>query len=346
MINGIHQKQKLGLFFGLFLMLNSISIKKLAAQMTAGSTAYNFLELSNSAKSTSLGGLNISSMSNDLGLALYNPSLLNPEMNNQLQIGIKPYFAGIFQYDLSTVKYWDQKKITIGTHVHFLDYGNLNMTDVAGNNLGVIHPNDYAVQLSAAVDYLTNIRIGGSFKYINSNYGLYQSNALAMDIGLKYVSANKLNQVSILVKNMGTQIGAGSHQEQLPFNIILGWTKKLALAPLQFSLTADRLSVWNNSYYDPIFAQTQSAAAPSELQNIFNHLTLGTELFIGQQVDINLGYNFIRRYDLNVQNQDNSLNGFSAGMGLSLERFKIQYGTSFFQSNVSNHFSINYLLKK
>ena len=344
MIQSIHHKQKLGFFMTLFSLL--VLLNSSIAQTTAGNAVYNFLELPSSPKITALGGINISSIGNDLGLAMYNPSLLNEAMEHQLYIGIKPYFAGIQQYDVMNAQYWEQKKISWGLGVHYLDYGNINMTDVAGNDIGQMHPSDYAVQLSASSDYIPNIRIGSSLKYIHSNYGLYKSSDVAMDICLKYLSSNKLSQVSLLVKNVGMQIGSETHKQDLPFNLILGWTKKMEYAPLQFSLTADRLSVWNNSYYDPVYAQAQTASAPSQLQNVFNHLTIGSEIFIGQQVNIDLGYNIIRRYDLNIQDQSNGLNGFSAGMGLKLERMNLQYGGSFFQSNLYHHFSLTYQLKK
>ncbi len=316
------------------------------AQTTAGNAVYNFIELPYSAKITSLGGINISSIGSDLGQAMYNPSLLSPEMENQIHLGIKPFFAGIQQYDFNGVKYLDKHNITWSYGIHFMDYGNIKMTDYTGNEIGTMHPNDYLIQLSAATNYIEQFRIGGTLKYINSNYGLYKSSGVALDIALKYQSPNKLSQASLLVRNIGTQLGNTSNRQELPFNLILGWTKKLAFAPVQFSVTADRLSVWNNLYYDPEYAMVQGDAPPSSLQNVFNHLTLASEIFIGDQFNLNLGYNFIRRYDLNVQNQANGLNGFSTGIGIKLERINIDYGTSYFQRNMYHHFSITYQLKK
>lgn len=339
-------KYKLGYRIALFLIFGVIHNSLVSAQTTAGNAIYNFIELPNSAKMTALGGVNISSIGNDMGLAMYNPALLNSAMNNELQIGVKPYFAGIQQYDLYGAKYAERQKITWAMGVHFLDYGSINMTDIAGNEIGWMHPNDYSIQFSGASDYIPHFRIGSTIKYISSSYGLYKSNAFALDIGLKYLSTDQLTQISLLVKNIGTPIGSDAHHQELPFNILLGWTKKMEFAPLQFSLTADRLSVWNNLYYDPIYANAQSITTPNQLQNIFNHLTVGSEIFIGKQVDIDLGYNIIRRYDLNIQNQSNGLNGFATGVGLNLDRIKVQYGTSFFQSNAYHHFSINYHLKK
>jgi hypothetical protein len=342
MIKYFHNLQKLGFFMALFIFYANTML----AQTTAGNASFNFLTLPYSAKATALGGMNISALGSDLGLAMFTPSLLNKEMNGQLQVGINPYFAGIQQYDMIGVRYWEQQHITTGLGVHFLDYGNISMTDIAGNELGTMHPNDYAIQFSVATNYIQHFTIGSTLKFIQSNYGMYKSSGLAMDIGLTYLSPNKLMQSSILVTNLGTQITTNGTKQDLPFNLILGWSKKLEYAPIQFSITADRLSVWNRSYYDPQYADIYGTSPASSLQNLFNHLTLGTQLYIGEQVDVNLGYHFIRRYDLNVYNQSNGLNGLSAGLGFKLDRLQLQYGNSFFQTNLYHHFSVSYQVVK
>jgi hypothetical protein len=338
--------QKLGFSVSLILFAFVITPQSAIGQTTAGNATYNFLELPYSAKASSLGGINISSMGEDLGLAMYNPSLMRANMDGQLHLSIKPFYAGIQQYDVSGVNIWEKHQIALGWGIHYMDYGNISMTDYAGNDLGTMHPNDYAVQFSASKDYIENFRIGAALKFIHSNYGMYKSSGIAMDIGLTFLAPNKLSQASILVKNIGTQLSSIGNKQELPFNLILGFSKKLAYAPIQFSVTADRVSVWNNLYYDPIYANLKGDAAPSHLQNLFNHLILASELYIGDQVDFNLGYNFIRRYDLNVQNQANGMNGFSTGLGLRLDRMHLQYGTAFFQRNMYHHFSVTYKLKK
>ena len=187
MIKYFHYLQKLGFFMALFI----VDVNTIQAQTTAGNASFNFLSLPYSAKATSLGGLNISSMGSDLGLAMYTPSLLNNEMNGQMYVGVKPYFAGIQQYDVFGVHQWEKKNITTGFGVHFLDYGTIPMTDMAGNELGTMRPNDYMIQFSAATKYIENFRIGSSLKFIKSNYGMYKSSALALDIGLTYASPNQ-----------------------------------------------------------------------------------------------------------------------------------------------------------
>ena len=336
--------KKLGFFIALIFTL-FMQGTQVAAQTTAGNAVYNFLQLPYSAKATALGGINISTKS-DLGLAMFNPALLESTMDGDLHVSVKPYYASIKQYDFSGANYWKQKNIILGWGVHYMDYGSIQMRDVIGNDLGVIKPNDYAVQISLSTSYIQNFQLGTSLKLIQSNYGAYKSNGVAFDIGLVYSAPNDLSNASILVKNIGLQTKSYLQKEELPFNVIIGWTKKLENAPVQFSVTAERMSVWNNLYYDSTFSNMEGIKRPSSLKNVFNHLVIGGAFFIGEQVELNLGYNFIRRYELNVDNQQNFMNGFSAGFGLALNRTKLQYGNAFFQKNLCHHITLFYSLKK
>lgn len=347
-MTSIKKIQKLGFF----IVAQFFCFSNIVAQTTIGNiggresnSVYNFLNLPHSAKASALGGINISRMQPDLGLSMYNPSLLSPSMDSWLHLSVKPYLADIKQYDFNGAKYLERKKIVLGWGVHFMDYGNVAMTDIAGNSMGNFHPSDYNLQVSAATDYIKNIHIGTTLKFIQSNYGIYKSNGLAMDIGLRYQPVSELSQVSVLIKNLGTQLKTYVSKEELPFNLIVGWTKKLENAPFQFSLTAEKLSLWNLAYNDTSFNAQQGYSNPGSLQNLFNHLILAGEVFIGDQVSVNLGYNFMRRFDLNIQGQQNALNGFSTGLALQLSRIEIQYGNAFFQKNMYHHFSLMYNLK-
>ena len=344
MSNYLHRFQRLGFFMPMTILLCVLSNQS-RAQTTAGNSVFSFLQLPYSAKATALGGINISTK-NDLGLAMFNPALLQSTMDGEIQVSIKPYFAAIQQYDFSGAHYVAKKNLMLGWGIHYLDYGTIPMTDIIGNEQGSFHPNDYAVQFSAASSYIQNFQIGTTLKFIQSNYGIYKSNGVAMDIGLVYSAPNELTNVSMLIKNIGVQTKSYVRNESLPFNVILGVTKKLENAPIQFSITAERLSVWNNLYYDSTFSLLEGSKQPGKLQNVFNHLVLSGAFYLNNQVAINLGYNFMRRYELNVDNQQNGMNGFSAGLALSLSRTKIQYGNAYFQRNLYHHFTVMYSLKK
>jgi hypothetical protein len=317
----------------------------LFAQSTAGNAVYQFLKLPYSAKATSLGGLNISSIGNDIGLAMMQPALLSTKLDGEFQVSVKPYFAGIQQYDFNGANKLKSDWV-VGWGVHYMDYGSIAQTDVLGNEYGNINPNEYAIQVGIAKTYLENFHFGTQIKFIQSNYGQFRSNGIAMDVGLRFLSPNNLSQWSLLLQNVGTQLTYFQEKEELPLNLILGWSKKFANAPLQFSVTAERLSVWNDNYYDINFYNAEGYKKPGSLQHIFNHLVLGSQLYIGKNFELDLGYHFARRFELNLPNQVNSLNGMSAGFSFPYKRVQFQYGTGFFQRNSYHHFTLQYALKQ
>jgi hypothetical protein len=316
------------------------------AQSVGGNAVFNFITLSPSAKTTALGGLNISQIDADLGLAFNQPAFLNKSMDGQVHLSVKPYFASINQYNFNGAHFAQKYNTTIGWGVQYMDYGTIPMTDIAGNELGSFRPNEYAFQLSAATSYRNNFHVGTNLKFIQSSYGIYHSSGVAADVGIVYLPYSGLAQWALLVNNVGVQITKFNQKENLPFNITAGFSKKLANAPFQFSLTAQRLTVWDNAYSDLAFNSIEGYTNPSKYQNLFNHLILGTELKLGSSMSVLMGYNFLRRYDLNIQNQKNGLNGFSAGCSFLVNNIQLQYANAFFQNNLNHHFTILYQFKK
>ena len=67
---------------------------QLPAQTLGGNAVFNFLNQPISAKQASLGGLNISSIGKDLGLAFYNPALLRDDMHGGVNAGFYSFAQG------------------------------------------------------------------------------------------------------------------------------------------------------------------------------------------------------------------------------------------------------------
>src|SRR5689334_14950023 len=70
------------------------------AQTIGGNTVYNFLNLSNTPQLTGLGGVNISNISNDVGMSFNNPALLRESMHTQADFVFNSFYAGIKNYHL------------------------------------------------------------------------------------------------------------------------------------------------------------------------------------------------------------------------------------------------------
>lgn len=318
------------------------------AQSLGGNAVFNFLNQPNTAQLAALGGINVSNLSNDVGLAFNNPALLRKSMHQQVNASFNNFLAGIKNYSLTTAFYVDKAKTTASLGINYFNYGLSQQTDAAGNILGGFIANDYVVQLSASKQYKENWFLGATFKYINSNYGVYKSNALAADVALAFIDTTNFLQASLVVKNIGTQLkkyDAPTLKEELPFDVQLGITKKLAKAPLQFSLTAHHLQKFDILYNDTSFKATEGDDSYKKknyiAEKIFAHLVFAAQIFISEKVELTTGYNFLRRHDLNVYNTSNNLNGFTLGLGVLFKKFHFRYATGFYQRNMIHQVGIN-----
>lgn len=318
------------------------------AQSLGGNAVFSFINQSNNAQLAALGGINVSNISSDVGLAFHNPSLLRSTMHQQISTSFNNFLAGIRNYSLNTAYHFSSINTTTALGVNYFNYGTNTQTDAAGNVLGNFLTNDYLVQLSASKQYKENWYLGTTIKFINSNYGMYKSNGIAADFALTFLDTTKFFQVSLVIKNLGTQLrkyNAASNKEELPFDVQLGITKKLAKAPIQFSLTAHHLQRFDILYNDTIFKATEGDETFKQkkytLEKIFAHLVFSAQFFIHQKIEITTGYNFLRRHDLNVYNSTNNLNGMNLGFGVLLKKMHFRYASGFYQRNLFHQVSLN-----
>ena len=219
------------LFFYCFLIPESFS------QTLGGSTIFNFLKLPNTPQLTGLGGINVSQLSEDIGLSFNNPALLRPSMHTQANFVFNSFYGGIKNYHLMAGYHSQSLQTTFAAGVNYFTYGSIPETDAAGNELGTFKPTDYVVQLSASRRYMEHWYYGVTFKFIHSGYGQYRSSGIAADAGVVYSDTSSLLQIALVLKNMGAQLTryAGTSEQELPFDMQLGISKRLAHAPLQFS---------------------------------------------------------------------------------------------------------------
>lgn len=323
-------------------------IVQVRAQSLGGNAVFSFINQPNNAQLAALGGINISNISNDVGLAFHNPALLRSSMHQQINTSFNSFLAGMNHYSLNTAFHFTGINTTAALGVNYFNYGINTQTNAAGNVVGNFIANDYMVQLSASKQYKENWFLGSTIKFISSNYGMYKSNGIAADIALAFVDTSKFFQASLVIKNLGTQLkkySASAAREELPFDVQLGVTKKLAKAPIQFSLTAHHLQRFDILYNDTLFKAAEGDESFRQkkytLEKIFAHLVFSVQFFIHQKVEITTGYNFLRRHDLNVYNTSNNLNGMNVGFGVLLKKFHFRYTTGFFQRNLYHQVGLN-----
>lgn len=331
----------------LFLTIN------LTAQTLGGNAAFNFIKLPTSPQLSSLGGINVSNISNDAGLAFHNPALLNNEMHQQLHVSFNALYSSIKNYHASYTFHYRPLETNFSAGLQFLNYGSITQTDAAGNSFGNLRPSDYVLQLSASRKYMQKWQYGVSLKFIYSNYGIYRSSAIAMDAGVRYFDSLQKIQASLVLKNMGTQIKEyqGSRADDLPFDIQLGITKRLANAPVQFSVTAHHLHRFDILYNDTVFNNqndlSQNNSKKFTVDKLFRHFVFSAQFFISDKLEVSAGYHHLRRKELSVSNSSNGLTGFSFGAGALFRKIQIRYSRSQYQNNTGDHqLGLNIFLDK
>ncbi len=327
--------------------------QQVSSQTLGGNAVFNFLRLPNTPQLTALGGVNVSQVSGDVGLAYNNPALLNAGMHSQLNAVFNGFYSGISVYHLSMGYRSEKLKTNFLWGLNYFSYGSTAETDASGNILGNFRPTDWVMQVSASRDYLQKWNYGGTLKFISSNYGQYSSNGIAMDMGVLYHDTANLFSASILAKNMGVQLKKyeGTEADDLPFDLQIGISKRLEKAPLGFSLTGQRIHRFNIRYDDTLFnsenGYPNAADKKFSMGKLIDHLVLGATIYFGDRVEFNAGYNFLRRRELNIGREGNGLNGFSLGAGVMLGKIQVRYARSHYQGNSAyNQFGLNLKLNE
>ena len=307
------------------------------AQTLGGNAIFNFLKLPATPLLSAAGGVNISYQTNEAGLSANNPALLDSSMDTQVNVSFNSFLAGIKTYGLTGVRDLKKLNTVFGGHIYFVDYGSIPQTDAAGNQSGSFRPVDYVVQVSAGRKYMEKWKYGATLKFIHSGYQQFTSSAFAMDVGINYQDAGHLLSASLLARNMGFQVktyaGAG---EDLPFDIQIGLTKRLEKAPFGFSFTAKHVHRFNILYNDTTFNNENDLPANGNFFNkLLNHFVVAAHIYAGNNLEGTLGYNHLRRAELNMGATGNGLNGFSMGLRVKFQKLQVLYARSSYQRNIS-----------
>jgi hypothetical protein len=316
-----------------------------------GESVYEFLNLPPSARSAALGGNLIATHDEDPDLAFHNPALLNKKMHGRIGLSTVAYLAGINYGYAGYVHHLDSAGITLNAGMQYMAYGTFQRADATGLKQGTFGAAENAYHIGASKQY-DRLTYGASVKLITSRLDTYKSIGAAMDAGVTYQDTANQLVLSLVVKNLGTQITTYSEngeREPLPFDIQIGLSKQLEHLPFRFSVVYHDLHRFDIRYDDPnqiattnLFGDPDKSSANKSylVDKFFRHLIFGGELTISKNLVARLGYNYQRRQELTIDGRK-GLTGFSMGVSVRINRFRIDYGRSTYHvAGASNHFSI------
>lgn len=224
-----------------------------------------------------------------------------------------------------------KEKASWAVSANYVDYGKMKQTDENNIQMGEFSAKDIA--LAGYFSYMLGKNFVGGItaKFITSYIGDYNSIAVGFDLGINYYDPDEELSISAVAKNLGGQLKAYDEEyEKMPIDLQLGVTKRFENTPFRASATLVNLNHWDSG--------------------IKNHINLGAELLLGDNLWLGGGYNFRRADEMKISNgnvgEDSSHGaGFSFGGGINLERFhlNVAYGKYHVSSN-SLLINVNYKL--
>lgn len=337
-------KRKLRFYPLLLLLVSTLS----TYCQIGGSSAYNFLNIPVSARSSSLGGSSIGFKDSDINLVYDNPSNLDSSLHNHFSANYTNYIsdvnAGTFYYARKF------KKGAVGIGMQFLGYGKFEQREANGDLTGEFKSGDYALNAGYGRSFKSVFSVGANIKLIYSNYFNYYSVATALDLGAGYKGKKGFFTAGLALRNMGTSLKKNESEgfESLPFEINMGISQRVPNSPFRFHLQYGNLQKWDLGSNDPNYkAKTKEDTKTGEttvkkftLDNFSRHITLGADLVFGEKFFLTVAYNFGRRTQL-AFSQRKSLAGFSGGIGIKIKRFRFNYSyAQYTLGGGSNHIGI------
>lgn len=323
-------KFKISFYIFLFFIIPTIS-------QVGGENIYQVLNLSTSARQIALGG-EVLTLMDDVNQPIWNPSVINPDIDNKLSLNYSSFLSGINIGSVSFAKLISRRFGTLHGGIKYLNYGTL----IGANELGIETGNFNAKDLVFSMGYSknipwTNIFIGVNIKLVNSNIANFSSTGFATDFAFLYYSPYKPYAITLVARNLGKQITSFDKTfEKLPFEIALGGSYQLEFVPLKWYFTVDSLQKWNVSVSNPSEQSIDLEGNITEqkigfLGNAVRHFVIGAEFLPKSVINLRLGYNFRRAAELKLQNV-RTFGGFSFGFGLRMNNLKFNYAYSKFHS--------------
>lgn len=324
------------------IILSFFLISLSSYSQVGGESIYNFLNLTGSARQAALGGETLT-LIDDVNQPLWNPSVINKDLSGDLSLNYLNYLADLNYTSISYAHTINNNFGTIHSGISYLNYGKLVGADENGVESGNFKAYDLALSIGYSYRIInSNFVVGSNVKLVNSVIENYSSFGIGADFAILFNNVNKPYIFTIVLRNVGYQIKLfDEDRENLPLQLDLGASYKLINVPITWYFTLNNLQKWKLSYPNPSNTETDIDGNETDenisfIENSLRHFVIGAEIFSEGLFNIRLGYNFRRSKELQLIDK-RTFAGFTAGFGIKLKKFKLDYAFSKFHpaSNAS-----------
>ncbi len=272
---------------------------------------FSFVQRPANARIAGLGGVNVSLADRDQSAFISNPVLTGDTLAGFASAGYQFFSGGIGQAGFS----WSPvvgKFGMISFGIQHIGYGSITSYDASGNELGEFNARETALYVSKQ-RMLGNYRFGASFKVISSAFAGFRATALAVDLGGLFVHPDKDFTIGLVIRNAGFVVSdyTEDSESSLPFDVQVGTTFKPEFMPIRFSVTASRLTD-----YDQVTYVNNQPAEPRVLDKVFRHFNFGAEVLVHRNVNVLIGYNYGLHQELKL---DNAGGGAGVALGIATQ---------------------------
>lgn len=304
----------------------------------AGESTYQFLNISTSPRQLALGGKTITNYDYDVSQAIYNPSVINSEMDNNFSLNFFNYFADITYGSAAYAYTLDNRGNTLHFGLSYINYGNFEGYNEIGDPTNDFTGNEAALSVGYANKFKDiPIYYGVNVKIITSKFEQYNSLGLASDIGFYYKNDKLLLDIGLVFRNIGTQIKSYDNvHEKLPFEVDLGISQLVENAPIRWHITLENIQKWPIGLSNPSrliidLDGNVNEEKVSFMNDLLRHVIVGAELFPKSIFNLQLGYSFRRGEELRIVDQKN-FSGLSFGFGIKFNKLRFNYSHARYSS--------------
>jgi hypothetical protein len=287
----------------------------LAANSSAGTTGFELFRTDGFARSSALGGSQVS-VSGGLNSLFSNPAGL---ADIRRRTGSISYFKHVLDMNSGNLAIAQpiQRIGTFALGITYFDYGKFDKADENGQQLGDFGASDIQITASGARELKPGVLGGASLKFLTSSIDGYTASAIAADLGAIYHTTYEGWDVGGGVFNLGFATSAYlKEKDDLPATYKLGLSVPLEHLPVRFSFGGE-------------YANAEGIRGAGGLELTFTKFLQGR-----------LGFNTIG-LDQRVGTSRDALAGFSAGLGVNVKNLTVDYSlNSYGEIGFLNRFTL------
>jgi hypothetical protein len=286
----------------------------LAAQPGADLTSFSVLRIEPSARTAALGGAFAAVPDGDVNALFFNPAVPGPATSRRVSLSYLNHLSDLTVGSVAYSHRWDALETTLSGGVRFAHWGTFEGRDRFGNETGSFGAGDAVLTLGAARALGERLRYGANLHALHARIETAQATALAVDLGGLYRLPARQLALGVTLRHLGVTVdGFGATREELPLDLQVGLSKRLAHLPLLLTATA----------YD-LTNLSEGIRGGSTVDHVLGHLTMGAEVQPGDVLRLRVGYNHRRSRELALSDRFDFA-GVGVGFGLTVSALTVDY---------------------